>query len=195
MTNTPTPPKQGVRARERNSLERLAGLEQDVQRLVGAVQQAFNDNEQKLRDLAEIVDLYVAEKGADKVQVALQEARVKRAEVEAQKAKEGLDLALMEGKVEKDEAIVAESIITGFEKNKEGEIIAPGYVQLALSTVKPQFAEKMIGQSVGFVFETDGGGSFEVTGVYKVIPQAAPEAPVAPAADPVAEATDVTPAV
>jgi hypothetical protein len=192
MTNTPTPPKQGVRARERNAVERLAGLEQDVQRLVGAVQQAFNDNEQKLRDLAEIVDVIVADYGRDTIQLALHKARVARAEEEAQKAKEGLDIALLEGKVEKDEAINPESIITGFEKNKDGETIAPGYVQLSLSTVKPQFAEKMIGQGVGFVFETDGGGSFEVTGVFKVIPQGAPDE--APAVDPVAAAVDVTPA-
>jgi len=176
MTSTPTPPKQGVRARERNALERIELLEQNINGLVQAVQAAFNENEQKLRDISEVLDVFVAEKGRDVVQKAMADARLARAADEAKKAKDGLDLALIEGKVVQLDKVEEGAIITGVEKNKAGEVIQPGYVQLALSTVKPEFVEKMMGQAVGFTFETDGSGSFEVTGIYKAVPQSEPTA-------------------
>lgn len=197
MTNTPTPPKQGVRARERNALERITALENDLQRLVGAIQSAFNQNEAKVRDLAEILDVIVADYGQDVIQKAMSDARTKRAQEDATRAKEALDLALVEGnlevveKIEKpegsDPVSTGDIIITGVEKDKDGNVLSPGYVQLALNSVKPQFVEKMVGQGVGFVFEVETGGTFEVTGVYKTVvkeptPEEAPAAPEAPAA-------------
>jgi hypothetical protein len=174
MTNTPTPPKQGVRARERNALERIASLEQDQQRLVGAVQQAFNESEKKLNDLSEIIEVLADAFGKDKIQEGIVKARTDRAEANAKQAKEQLDLALVEGKVAQIEKVEEGAIITGFEKDKDGTILVPGYVQLSLAVIKPEFSEKMMGQGVGFVFETEGGGQFEITGIYKAVPQ--PEA-------------------
>lgn len=198
MTSTPTPPKQGVRARERNALERIAALENDLQRLVGAIQKAFNEAEAKARDLAEIVDVFVAEKGVENVQNAIAAARTKRAQDDAAKAKDALDLALVEGNLEVVEKIeklegsdvvpTGEIIITGVEKDKDGNVLVPGYVQLALSSIKPQFVEKLVGQGIGFVFEVETGGTFEVTGVYrtviKPVEEAPAEAPATPAETP-----------
>jgi hypothetical protein len=205
MTNTPTPPKQGVRARERNALERISGLEQDLQRLVGAVQQAFNESEAKLRDVSEVLDAAVAltPGGVDAIKAKMAELRTQRAADEATKAKEGLDNALLEGKVEQLQKIDADCIITGVEKDKEGNVIPPGYVQLAFSTIKPEFGKQMLDQGEGFTFATDGGGTFEVTGIYKAVPQnelpvVDPNATPAPAEQvnvPVPPAADGSPAM
>lgn len=176
-----TPPKQGVRARERNALERISGLEQDFQRLVQGVQQAMNQLESTQQTISEVLDAVVNITGTEPVQAKIAELRKKRASESAAKAKEALDLALVDGKIEQIEKVETGCILTGVEYDKDGNAIDPGYVQLNLDVVKPQFQEKMLGQGVGFKFETETGGQFEVTGIYKALPPEEPKIVTPPA--------------
>lgn len=172
----------GVRARERNALERIEALEGDFQRLVGAVQQSLSDNEQKLRDISEVLDATVTLFGAETVQRAMADKRLERAKADADRAKGALDEALAKGQMKAIEKVVDGCLVAGVEKDAKGEIIPPGYVQLSLASIKPEFVEKMKGQAVGFSFETEPGGSFEITGIYESVPlPAAEEAPPAAA--------------
>lgn len=192
MSNTPTPPKQGVRARERNALERISGLENDFARLVQGVQAAVNEINQKLNTISEVLDAVVTLNGAEKVQQQMADTRRQRAEERAKASKDALDNALLEGTIEQIEKIEDGATITGVEYDKEGKPLPPGYVQLPFDTVKPEFKEKMLGQGVGFKFETEPGGTFEVTGVYKSVPQS--EAPDETPSD-LEETGDESPAV
>jgi hypothetical protein len=193
VTNQQTPPKQGVRARERNALERISGLESDFGRLVGGIQGAINDLNQKITTLSEVLDSVVDLYGPETIQKHMGELREKRAQEKAKASKDALDLALIDGRVVQLEKVEEGCIITGVEKDKDGNAIPPGYVQLPLASIKAEFKDKMIGQGVGYTFETEPGGTFEVTGVYKAVPPPAPEeapaeAPAAPAVEAPAEA-------
>jgi hypothetical protein len=182
MPETQTPPKQGVRARERNALERITALETDLANLFGAVQNAVQELEKKLMGAAEVIDACARTLGNEVIEAAVLAAREERAAQAAVQAKEALDKALADNQIVVAEKIEENSIITGVEYDKENKPIKPGYIQLSMLGVKPEFKEKMLGQGKGFRFDTVDGNVFEVTGVYAQVPPA-PEA-----AQPVAQA-------
>lgn len=182
MTNSvSTPPKQGVRARERNALERIGALEQDLGSLFTAVQSAVGELEKRIVTASEVLDAMVRVLGQDVVEQAVLAAREERAEEAAKNAKEGLAKALEAGQVVVADKVEDDSIITGVEFDKDGNPVKPGYVQLSMQSVKPEYKEKMLGQSVEFKFDTSEGNTFSVTGIYKSIPQENSEAPQAQA--------------
>lgn len=171
--NTPTPPKQGVRARERNALERISGLEQDMVRVVQSVNGVVQELESKINTLSETLAAVVDELGPENVQKAIKAARIRQLEERAEAQKAALAKAIEEVRVvqiDKIEGEVKDLIITGVETLKDGSVLPPGYVQVPMQTVKPEFVEKLKDQGAGFKFETESGGSFEVTGVYKRLP-------------------------
>ncbi len=177
MANQQTPPKQGVRARERNALERIAALEADMGSLFQGFQNAVTELEKRILGAAEVVDACVRVLGQEVVEAAVLAARDERAENAAKAAKEGLEKALAEGQLVAAEKIEENSIIVGVENDKDGAPIKPGYVQLSMGGVKPEFKEKMLGQSVGFKFDTVDGNTFVVNGVYAPVPPKTEEAP------------------
>lgn len=194
MENTPTPPKQGVRARERNALERISNLETDLNAVAQSAQMAIQQILQRLNTVQENLETLVAATiGAEALAERVQKAREDRAVEQAKRAKDALDNALIEGQVVPAEKIGQQSLITGYEADKDGNTKVPGYVQLGFSGILPEFQEKMLGQGVGFEFEIADGGKFVVTGVFDIVPPATEEA--APAQDvPAAEqVVDVTP--
>jgi hypothetical protein len=177
MTNTS--PKQGVRARERNALERIAALEGDMGTLLSGVQNAVGELERRVMTTSEVTDALVRILGQDVVEKAVLEARDERAAKQAIEAKEGLDKALTAGQVVVADKVEDNSIIVGAEADKDGNTIKPGYVQLSMLGVKPEFKEKMLGQSAGFKFDTVDGNTFTINGIYTPVPpQAEPEVPV-----------------
>jgi len=166
MTNTPA--KQGVRARERNALERITQIESDLTAMVGAVQQALQTIEARIGAQSEILDAVIQEIGSDQINSRIEATRAARAVEQADTAKEGLKKALDAGELAPAAIIGEKSVITGVEHDSKGELVPPGYVQLGYNTVKPEFQEKMLGQPVGFKFET-AEGTFEITGIYDVV--------------------------
>lgn len=168
---TPTPPKQGVRARERNALERISSLENDLQGIVHGVQSAFNAINQQMGALNELLNVVVNEIGPDVVNARLQEMRDERAMAQAEASKNSLETAVKAGQIKVVDIIEDDSILTGVEKDKDGQVVKPGYVQLRFADVLPDLKEKLKGQVVGFVLDTPVGGKFEVTGIYQPVPQ------------------------
>jgi Tfp pilus assembly protein PilX len=171
-----TPAKQGVRARERNALERITSLEGDMGSLFSAVQSAVGELEKRIVTAAEVIDAIVRVLGQDVVEKSVIDAREERAAKSAVDAKEGLNKALEAKQVVPADKIVDDSIITGVESDKDGVALKPGYVQLSMAGVKTEYKDKMLGQSVGFKFDTTDGNTFTVTGIYASVPQ--PEVPV-----------------
>lgn len=183
MANTPTPAKQGVRARERNALERISALEGDLMNMYQAISGAHQQLNGKVSGMAEVVDALVALLGREVVEKAVLDAREVRAKEQADAAKAALTTALEEKKLVSVEKIenINDTIITGVEYDKEGNPVSPGYVQIALSSVKPEYQEKLQGQGAGFKFDTDAG-TFEVTGAYMPVPVEDPSINAAPQA-------------
>jgi hypothetical protein len=166
-----TPPKQGVRARERNALERIAALEGDLSGLMSGVQSAISELEKRILGASEVIDAVVRIVGQDTVEAAVLAARDERAATAAKEAKEGLDKAIAAGQVVAGTMIGENSIIVGVENDKDGAALKPGYIQLSMAGVKPEFKEKMLGQAAGFKFDTVDGNTFTVNAVYEAVPQ------------------------
>jgi len=169
--NQQTSPKQGVRARERNALERIAALEGDLSGLMTGVQSAITELEKRILGAAEVVDALVRIMGQETVEAAVVAARDERAATQATDAKAGLEKALAAGQVVPSDHVSENSIIVGVENDKDGAAIKPGYIQLSMQGVKPEFKEKMLGQAVGFKFDTVDGNTFTVNAVYEAVPQ------------------------
>jgi len=177
MTNTL--PKQGVRARERNALERISSLEGDLSGLMTGVQSAISELEKRILGASEVIDAVVNIIGQEVVEAAVLTARDQRAATAATQAKEGLEKALAAGQVVPADKIEENSIIVGVECDKDGAVLKPGYIQLSMQGVKPEFREKMLGQAAGFKFDTVDGNTFTVNAVYAPVPpKAEPEVPV-----------------
>jgi oligoendopeptidase F len=169
-----TPPKQGLRQAQRNALQRIEELETNLMNVFGAVQQALNGSDQRVNALAEILDAVVAELGPETINTRVVEGRKARALEQAEKSKAALAEAVEKGQYKAVEVITDKTLIVGKELDKEGKEVFPGYVQLAYSSIKPEFQEKLLGKGVGASFETESG-KFDVTGTYEAV-----EAPVAP---------------
>ena len=170
------PAKQGVRARERNALERISQIETDMGTMVGAIQQALQNIESRVNAQTEILDAVVQEIGAEQINARIEAARETRSEQQAVTAKEGLQAALDKGELVPAAVIGDKSVITGVEADKEGVVVKPGYVQLGYNTIKPEFQEKVLGKAVGFKFETSDG-TFEITGIYDVVEKSVEQEP------------------
>jgi hypothetical protein len=169
-----TPPKQGIRATQRNALQRIETLENDLQSVVGAIQKALQSIDGKINTHAEILDALANEVGPESINAAIAAGRVTRATEHAAASKAALEKALADGELAVAETVTESSVIVGVEYDKNGEAVPPGYVQLGMNTVKPEFQEKMLGQKAGFKFDT-ADGSFEVTGVYTVLDTSPPQ--------------------
>jgi hypothetical protein len=141
-TNFQTPAKQGVRARERNALERIS-------------------------ELVEVVSAVVRILGADEVATALKAIQSEKAEAEVAQGKAALAAKLEAGELVTGTVVTPDSVITGVERNADGTDVAPGYVQLEFATVKPEYQTKLLALSVGSKIDTENGRTFEVTGVYE----------------------------
>ena len=163
-----TPPKQGLRAAQRNALQRIEELETNLMNVFGAVQQALNGTDQRINALAEILDAVVAELGAEVVNGRVVEGRKARALEQAEKSKAALAEAVEKGQYRAVEVITDKTLIVGKELDKEGKEVFPGYVQLAYTSIKPEFQEKLLGKGVGASFDTESG-KFEVTGTYEPV--------------------------
>lgn len=168
--------KVSARGQARNALERIESLEHDFQQIVGGFNNAFGQLQSQVRGMAEIVDAATRILGSAQIEEAVKAARLERAEAEATQAKEGLAKALEAKQVESVTKIEEDTLITGVEYDKAGNPLPPGYVQLNVGTVKPEYKEKMVGQLVPFKFEIENG-TFEVTAAYKILPPV--EAPTA----------------
>lgn len=191
VTRQPTPPKQGVRARERNALERLEQIERDLINVVGSIQKALDELNQRFSAVAEVLDATVATLGEETINQRIVDTRKERSDKQVADAKAALEKAVADGKLSPCESVNDKSYITGIERDKEGKPLEPGYTQLNFAAVKPEYQEKLRGQKVGAKLETEVG-SFEVTGIFEEIPP--PPKPTPEATD-AAQAPPETPAV
>lgn len=173
-----------------NAMDRLNAIEQKVEateaefpRLVSNINGAFTQINQNLDGLTEIVNAVVAILGEDAVSKALATHREQKelAKVEATKA--AISQLRENGQLVEALVVSEKSMIVGVEKSKDGEVMAPGYVQLQFPQFKPEFQAKLLGQSVGFVLETAEGRSFTVNEIYDFVQAEVEETPDATEAE------------
>lgn len=168
--NPQTPPKMGVRARERNALQRIEALEENFSNLVNSLQAIINRLDSTVGQTYEAVDAIVAELGPDVVANRIKLNRQERAEQAAKVSKEELEKAIADGKLREASLVGEGTLLVGQDLDKDGNVVPPGYVQVAWATLKPEYQEKFKDQVVGSKIEVETG-TFEITGIYEPVPE------------------------
>jgi hypothetical protein len=184
-----------LRNKTQGALGRIEALEQDIPRIVSAVNEALTRLNTQLSETVEILNAVVALNGENEVAAAVTEARKQKQEEAVAKAKASLAEGLEKGTLVALTTVTDKSILVGIEKGKDGVVVPPGRAQLSFASLLPDFKEKLLGQAVGFTVETPIGGTFELTEIYEpVTPPEAPATPEATAAEaqPESAATDST---
>ena len=176
----------------KSALERIDAIEQELPRVISAVNEVLMQNNQRVTGLAEVVEAVVELFGSETVDAKITEVRTRKLAAQAAQAKENLEKAVVEGKILATATVEEDSLIVGRESDAEGNIAGPGRVQLLFSGIRPEFQEKLKGQAAGFSVTTENGGKFEVLEVYKVLPAPEPTPTVGLATEVPAEAIPAT---
>jgi hypothetical protein len=166
------------RKQVKSALERIDTLEQDMQRLFGAVNNSSMMMSQRMTELGAILEAVVEILDTKLVDQKIKEIADRKTLENLDRAKAAVAAGLASGELVKAMVIDEKSLIIGREIQTDGEIVFPGQVQLKFSQVKPEFQEKLKGQGVGFQIDT-GSGKFEVLEVLEVVEPVEPPAPVA----------------
>lgn len=172
-----------LRAKTQGALGRIEALEQDIPRIVGAVNEALTRLNTQLSETVEILNALVALSGEAEVASAVSEARKVKSDEAVARAKASLADSLAKGTMVATTTVTEQSILVGVEKGKDGTPVPPGRAQLSFATLLPEFKEKLLGQGVGFSVETPLEGSFELQEIYEAVE---PSGIVTPDGEPVA---------
>lgn len=168
---------------KKSALERIDLLENEIPRLISAINGAFEQLNERVGSLAKLVEAVVETVGAEQVEQSLKAIEDRKIELQLSAAKAELDSQVAAGNMLKVEVVGEKSLIVGREFDREGVLIPPGRAQIMFASIKPEYQEKLKGQQAGFMFETVGG-KFEVMEVYDEVVKA-PEALTAVEAAPV----------
>lgn len=161
------------RQQVRNITERVSDLEAFLQGDLAKVVQAIDDSLSAQRkagnDLATVVAAVVEILGMDQVDAKIREISDRRAAEAAETAQKALYDALANGTVENEDVVSETSLIVGTEKDASGAPVGQGRVQLTYERIAPEYQRELLGKGVGTTFATSNGGTFEVTGVYRIL--------------------------
>jgi hypothetical protein len=185
-----------IKKRIKSATERLEAIEGEVPRLIAGVNNGFSNLETRLNEMTEILNAIAQLHGEAEVSAKVAENRIERAVQAAQRQKEGLEKAIIDGRVVVTDTVGPKSVVVCKETDKDGNATTPGRVQLEFGQIRPEFQEKFLGKGTGVKVEAPNGNILEVVEVYNLVdppPQAAnSDAAPTPAADASAPAADVT---
>lgn len=176
--------KLSLRQRTKDSASKIETLEQDLIKVVNGVNDVFGKFQTQLEAQKEVIaaltDLLTTPVA---VSERVQQRRLDREASAAAEAKASVELLKTQGVLVTSEKVEEASFIVGREFDKEGSVKHPGRVQVTFKDLKPEFQPKLLGQSVGFLVETEEGGKFEIQEIYSIDEAAAAAAqkPTAPA--------------
>lgn len=157
------------RGKVKSLLERMEAIENAHDLMAQQISQVFSNQNQRMANLGNLIEAIVELTGGPEVVDAkMAEISDRRAVEESKKAKEALEKGIADGQVEAIDAAGPRTLIVGKEKDKDGETVVPGRVQILYESVLKEYQEKLLGQKVGFTFTTKSGGTFEVLEIYKI---------------------------
>lgn len=166
----------GKRANDKavTALERIERLEKGFQTLLGNQQgllegsnHAFGMTEERLSTQELLCEAITDLLGREKVEDAIKTRIQKTQQEQADKQKAGIEKALSEGQLIVGVGVTEQSIVTGRHVLKDGTFMHPGWQQLMLNQVRPEFRDMLLGKTVGESVEVPVG-HFEILGVYEI---------------------------
>lgn len=153
----------------KSALERIDDVEQELPRIVAAVNEVLAGQNQRTAELAAILEAAVELLGAETVDAKVKEISERKVTQDLEKAQAALVAGLADGQLVKAEVIGEQTLVVGREFKEDGELVFPGRIQLTFAGIRAEFQAKLKGQGVGFTVETVDGGWFEVLEVYDVV--------------------------
>lgn len=184
----------GINKRARDvikpALERIEELERrseallsNQQNMMEAVNRALSVTQDRIEVMERLCNAFGEILGQEKVQEVvtkhIEEQAFARAEVEKKAIADGVD----SGALKPREDITANSVITGREILKNGDIRKPGWQQLLVNQAREEIRALLVGKKVGDKIDVPAG-QFEILEIYDIVEQA-----VAPASAPSPEET------
>jgi hypothetical protein len=157
------------RKQVKSALERIEALESTLPQVISGVNQAFNNFDQNLSSMKELLEALVHLTGETQVQSVVESTRELRAKEQAAAMESAVKQAVQEGRLVPTETIGEKSLVVGKETKADGTVLGAGRTQLAFSSVKQEFREALSGKGVGFVMDLPEGAKFEVFEVYNFV--------------------------
>lgn len=148
--------------------ERMSGVEQNVARVLVAINQRFQEDGNRLNTLDEFIDALLENAGRAEILAIVNEKRVARARAAAENEKRLLDEGVADGYILPAEKAGEKSLIVGKYVTADGNDVEPGRLQLVMPTVQAEFKTKLLGQQAGFSVDLPGGGKFVVLELYEI---------------------------
>jgi len=156
---------------------KVASMEKTVMALAQGVNQAFIEINGTISHIQAVLDATTEEVGTDVIQARLDAKELAERRSYAEQVKAKVKELEVNGKIAKADTIEEGVTVVGVEKDKEGNVLPPEYVQFAMDPKMQGYdnVKGLLGLGVGARTEIPPDGTFiEVTAIYK---------PVAPAVD------------
>lgn len=162
-----------IKKSSKGALERINEIEQSLPGLINAVNQGFVEFNSRVAGIAEVLEAVVQKLGPDQVQNILAERRAERDAERVKQAKEWLAQQVEAGNLVATDTVTERSLLVGVETGADGEVVAPGRIQLTMDRVNPEVRALLLGQTAGTKVQTPGNTTFEVLEVYNISQTAA----------------------
>ena len=147
----------------------LGRFGKSIDQLVSGINNALGDLNQRLVSQSEVLDALVEAIGKDKVEELIKAGRVRRMHEVMESEKKALEDLRASGELVEVPLVTEKSVIVGREYEPDGQVRAPGRVQVAYARVDAQFQSSLINQPPGTSFVLPNGGKFEVLEIYEVV--------------------------
>lgn len=155
--------------RANNAMERLAELEAKL----GRMESLLKLSSEKADAAVVLCDAISDIVGSDAVAAKVQENQLRRAQVVAEEQAKSVTMAIENKIIVPAEVVADESLVVLVEKDKEGNVVPPGRLQLWFRDLTEDFKAKFLGAKVGDVVE----GLLERTATVAEVYNPAPAAP------------------
>jgi hypothetical protein len=160
--------KPSMRQTQRSLSERVAGLEQNLAQILFNLNRTFQQANQRIGTVEELVDALVNLQGSQDVQDYVNAKRIERAEALAAQEKASLEAGVAEGFVIPAETASEKSVIVGRYYGADGTVTPPGRVQLVMPGVQQEFREKLLGKPKGTILDLANSEKYELMEIYEV---------------------------
>lgn len=156
-------------------LERLQATEANVQRLQESVDGLFVNLRNSLQAQMEVMEAIIeVAKVSDpevesKMQKVIETKRLEREVAKAEQEKKQVEQLVEAGILKQAELVSPDSVVVGRIFNKNGEVTGAGRVQSEYGRYTEACQKAILGQGVGFVYETEQAEKFEILEIYDVV--------------------------
>jgi hypothetical protein len=162
---------------KKSAMERLDEIETVIPNMINAFNQVLAQFDRRLDTLMEVLEAASEIVGVDSVNEKIQERRQKSLDTQIAAEKAALEQSLKDNlflSVEsvKPDSDPANTLVTGFERDKDGEPVNGGYLQLKLNQFKPNIRAALVDKPAGYIVNTEKEGTLEILGVYVPNPEA-----------------------